>query len=136
MKEFLQQPWAIAAYGWFFLNLFIWFVEKNKTDAKKEKFDYGNFFVTHLDNWAISLVATPFIIVYGQDIHAFNMEILAVLSVEAIGVDLSFKWYDIFYGAAVPFTEFWYFAIITWLPVIKVKSTEILQKWFGKKLSD
>lgn len=101
----LTTKWAIAIYGWFGYNLLAWFIQKQKADRKKQKFNYLQYADTHVDNWVVTLFFAAPVVYFGPEIHATVIHMIDVIT----PWDIKMPWSDVFYAGPGPFVELLYF---------------------------
>lgn len=127
----LTTKWLIALYGWIGFNFIVWYWLWNKSEKKKEKFKWGEYFYTHVDNWAFTALFTVPIVFNGPEIHAFIMLFYKAVAPEPMYVDI--PWYDFFYAGPGPLAELVYWIATTIVPAIKDKALGAVLAWVPNK---
>lgn len=115
----MENKWAIAFYGWLLYNAIIFFTNKEYFDLKYQKMDYRGFAGSHWDNWVMTALLAPAIVLYGPEIHSWVFTYLNYALGGAITINL--PWNSAFYLGCGPLAEFLYWLLIKKMKKIKPK---------------
>ena len=99
MHTFFHYLLAIA--GWVLYNLLILNVSKDKLDEQDKQFNWKTYKRKHWDNWAFTLLLSPFLVYYMKDI--------VILFSEWLGRDI--PQLEIYYIGCGVLTEVIYFLL-------------------------
>jgi hypothetical protein len=78
--------------GWLAWNWGLFVYEKDKYDALDQKFNIGHYAERYWDNWVLSLICAPILVILG--IKGLGLTALPLTDIEHL------KWNDLYYLAS------------------------------------
>ena len=100
----------LCILGWLAWNVALFSLEKDEYDERNETFHLGHYVSLYYDNWLLSLVFIPILVIIGIK----GLELSAV----PIGDFKDLKWHDMYYLGSGFFAE-----------LVKVTIKKLRKKW-------
>lgn len=87
----------LALLGWIIWNFALFTIEKDKSDDADIAFDTKKYIRTHWDNWVLSAIMIPILIIIG--VKGIGLDALPIGDFEDL------QWNDLYYLGAGAITE-------------------------------